>query len=763
MAALRRIAMLLALLPALALGAQATPESLARAAKLGESWDIAAFSTILEAGDTAELERYLSGFRNAAMRRAHAEGKTKVAMPAQMEALVLRYYGDPRVGPVLRRLFDSGGVEYRTRELFDRMFADVRSKDRLAPRPAMAGLLSTRVTGIEPQLTELLRELRPGMPEADAVAQFLARRRYEPAVPVLARMLRDAFPGQTIVLIPSLLEIGTPESIRAVVLRLEMLGKQPSSPAVQSEILRILSGISKLPPDAPLDYAALRRALPAALDENGGRALIAILKERKPEGATDDLLALLADPKLYGPALEALIATDDPAVWRRARAEVERLSAEGKLDHGRYLYGSSRLDPLIAAPQKHYAEEKAQARTRELMAKRAALKPPADARALRETNPGAFLAVYVTYTEERERVLRGYEDLPAATGLETEIGNAYLDLGHVARFELKDPRRAMELYEAARRYRPDLATFAEADLLQFDLHDKAAALARDRELLAKAQGPLPVNDVEATIAKGAKTWLAHQVEYLAHGKTFTGPVRVDDCGLVALLMTYGMGMPSEIDPYGVARYSDLAGTGYMNARPAPQAKRDLATAAIQRLPASTFALMGTGNLVGVLPDAQAVLAHFRKHDPAGYATACYFALLERVAQAPRSSPGGAVLGEPLKSAAARYREMHGEALAKADPRYASPEKTWRLLLESLRKGDVATAMSCLTAGQQNKFRALFEGSTPEQLRAMADSFTGFSLTGGYGDGMREAAVTRGKRAGFVNFVDVAGEWKIDEM
>jgi hypothetical protein len=33
-------------------------------------------------------------------------------------------------------------------------------------------------------------------------------------------------------------------------------------------------------------------------------------------------------------------------------------------------------------------------------------------------------------------------------------------------------------------------------------------------------------------------------------------------------------------------------------------------------------------MMSLLPDARAVLAHLKRHDPAGYASACYFALIE---------------------------------------------------------------------------------------------------------------------------------------
>jgi hypothetical protein len=311
----------------------------------------------------------------------------------------------------------------------------------------------------------------------------------------------------------------------------------------------------------------------------------------------------------------------------------------------------------------------------------------------------------------------------------------------------------LELYEAARRNGLGRGAFAQADLLQFDLGDKAAALARYRAMLAAGGAPGSSNEMEAAMEQFARAWLAHQIDYLARGTTFSGAVRLDECGAVALALMYGGGI-SEADALGIDSVRALAGSAYPGGKPVTDAERETLAATLARLPASSITLLKTGNLVALLPNADSILAFLGKSDPAGFTSACYFALFERM---------GSSRIEAVHQAAQRFNAKHRIVAATPDARFSSPEKTWQLLMDSLRQGDGRTAMSCLTPAMQNKFRALFEGQPPGKLRAMADSFTRFTLSGPAGAGGREAFVNRGEQAGVVYFVDTGGEWKIGEM
>jgi hypothetical protein len=109
-----------------------------------------------------------------------------------------------------------------------------------------------------------------------------------------------------------------------------------------------------------------------------------------------------------------------------------------------------------------------------------------------------------------------------------------------------------------------------------------------------------------------------------------------------------------------------------------------------------------------------------------------------------------VLGAP----SARELEAHKQL--------ADPAATWRTFLAALRAADLPAAWRCVTPGLRNKFEPAFSQMSPAELRAMADSFTGFELTGKF-EPYREALVTAKGRASFIYFVNTGSEWRIQEM
>lgn len=102
--------------------------------------------------------------------------------------------------------------------------------------------------------------------------------------------------------------------------------------------------------------------------------------------------------------------------------------------------------------------------------------------------------------------------------------------------------------------------------------------------------------------------------------------------------------------------------------------------------------------------------------------------------------------------------------AAPDPGLATPQKTWDRYLGALRAGDRRSAIGCLTSTARDKFRPIFEQSTPAQLRGMADAVRSFVLTGTTFGNMAEAAVSMNSGfGGIVYFENVNGEWRISEM
>jgi hypothetical protein len=394
---------------------------------------------------------------------------------------------------------------------------------------------------------------------------------------------------------------------------------------------------------------------------------------------------------------------------------------------------------------------------------------------LKEEQPGQYVALYLDYLKSQERLAMEYADLGPVVGLRNEISNDYLRLGHVVRFKLKQANKAIELYAAGEKVEDSLApTFAAADAYQFDLHDKAKALKEYQRMQENVQRTLAsTNDMEAGFARWAANWLTYQINYLKTGKTFSGTIGQEDIGGVGMILYFTAGAAMQDDYLGLAPLYRLLKRGASpNGQLNPQFNRNEVGQELERLPPSGVTLLNTVMLVTLLPDAEAILRYLEKHDPAGYASACFLAMVEMVDRQADTSrealflPGLAVApigaANPLRVASARFfREGKVSLNTQADPRMSTPEQTWNLLIASLKSGDLDTAMACLTPGQQAKFR-WWTQTPPDKLRSMAESFTAFSMSADMGE-IREAVVIRGKQAGMVYFVNVGGAWKISEM
>lgn len=399
---------------------------------------------------------------------------------------------------------------------------------------------------------------------------------------------------------------------------------------------------------------------------------------------------------------------------------------------------------------------------------------------LKDEQPGRYVALYQDYLKSQEQLAMEYADLGPAVvvGLRTEISNEYLGLANTVRFKLKQPNKAIELYTAGGKVGDSLAptlAAAAADTYQFDLHDKARALREYQRAQEEVHRiPASTNDIEVGIARWAGNWLTYQIDYLKTGKTFGGTIGQEDISGVGTILYFSAGADMQDDYLGLAPlYRLLVGAPSRDGQLKPTVSRNEIAQTLERLPPSGVTLLRTVMLLTLLPDAEAILRYLEKHDPAGYASACFLALVEtidRQASANREAaqllPGLTVapLGaaNPLRVASNRF--FGGRKVSRdtqPDSRMSTPEQTWNLLIASLKSGDLDTAMACLTPGQQAKFR-WWTQTPPGKLRSMAESFTAFSMSADMGE-IREAVVIRGKQAGMVYFVNVGGAWKISEM
>lgn len=592
--------------------------------RLGRERSVEGLEAIIEARNVDLLIFYERGFRETTM-RLYTERRGHNPLPAGIEALMVRHYRDPRIGGALRILCASNGTRYQTRELFDLFLEEWRSgKVRPSTYPMRDSALNTDASGVEAPLLEWLQaRAGPAGDDAGSVVRFLAARKYLPAIPALVALQKGAQSDAARHAAAALLEMGGAQIVAPILERLGWLRAQPSNAETTRELTFLAQRIAALPLDTPVDYATFRKALPEVMSDELKASVVAFARNRTDARAAPDLLRLLADPKQFQPALAALVDLDSPDLWRQARAEIERLKRNGEVNDGAYRYAAAMLDAKIADPQKHFAEKRLRDRQKAFEARKAPFDAQRNAlHRLREADPERYLASMLEELRRVEPLVAEYADLPVVAGLRSEIGDEYLRLGHLARFRLKQPERSLELYAQAGRNGSPLGALGVADTCQFDLRDKARALAEFRRMLEAArQAKAPANRSEAALAEWARHWLDHQVRFLETGKPFAGSVGRDELEAAGMILFMGAGRA------GNHEFLDLgAGT-----------ERKAVARKLEALPPSAFTLMSTAALASLLPDSRSILAYLLRHDPAGFATASLFAIVDLVDRDERGS------------------------------------------------------------------------------------------------------------------------------
>ena len=307
-----------------------------------------------------------------------------------------------------------------------------------------------------------------------------------------------------------------------------------------------------------------------------------------------------------------------------------------------------------------------------------------------------------------------------------------------------------------------------ADTLRFDLNDRPGALREYREALAAITvTKLSTNDIEAALHFLAVAWLKAEIAFLDKGsRTLRAEER--DCEGISLVISYGRESFAADDPELQA---------ILRKALPPNADMDRAELArrLNALTPTPVHMLATFELWPAIGTADGVAAFLRKHDPSGFLTACVLRAVESAASAGASAPG-LQAGERQNAkgpwSPGDIRLMQGAARLvlgapparelEAHKQLADPAATWRTFLAALRAADLPAAWRCVTPGLRNKFEPAFSQMSPAELRAMADSFTGFELTGKF-EPYREALVTAKGRSSFIYFVNTGSEWRIQEM
>jgi hypothetical protein len=402
-----------------------------------------------------------------------------------------------------------------------------------------------------------------------------------------------------------------------------------------------------------------------------------------------------------------------------------------------------------------------------------------------KTSPEKYFAEYRRYLYLKRRAVEDYGD----TTIRNELANEYIALADMGRYRLRKPNTAILLYDQALRLGMPLAGMAIADTFRFDLHNNARATEHYQRALTEVRRiPSSTNQVDTAFTQWIAKWVTEELNYLNTGKPFSGPLHKSDIKDLgpAVFQTFYLSEARSMKnslPAIDALTSKVAATTDAGADLRPF-QRAFIEQTLKKAPHSNLLLLDTFRLVVLMPSAEGMLRFLAANDPNGYATAFLLATIvymsEEDAQSagessldvlstiiPGAAPGKAGRPAPLFEAGNRFAKQSGIALRmQTDPRLSSPESTWGLLLESLKKADVEAAMTCFTADMQEELRPEWSALSAAELHEMAESFGDFSLKADEG-GIREATFTRrskrGNETGSAYFANEGGEWKIQNM
>src|SRR5882672_11650670 len=194
-------------------------------------------------------------------------------LPEPLEALIVEHYADtlvqrPLLGLIAKSLDQHERYpKYRGRKLFELLYADLKSsKDNLH---YAIRIIATDLP-VEPELVALLPQLDPA--SANELVMFLGARRYAPALPALqalqGRIPHERNTNQMLERVDwAYLQIATPEAVQAFLARMRALGQSKDERAA-SEVWNMLIYATQQPANGPPDYAELRAALPAELNDS---------------------------------------------------------------------------------------------------------------------------------------------------------------------------------------------------------------------------------------------------------------------------------------------------------------------------------------------------------------------------------------------------------------------------------------------------------------------------------------------------------------
>lgn len=190
------------------------------ARELGRAADAAGLARIIAIGDPALVQSFDIGLRGANI----------TTMPPEIEALVVKHFDDPRVGAALRAF----ALRYRTRALFDLHYARIQSAYE-SREPSFGQILRTGQPGVDEPLLRIAPRFPTDAGQLNPAVQFLARRKYPGAVPLLVAALEASYapparPSQYNAVLESLLDYPSIEAWRQANAEIERLKRESRIP-----------------------------------------------------------------------------------------------------------------------------------------------------------------------------------------------------------------------------------------------------------------------------------------------------------------------------------------------------------------------------------------------------------------------------------------------------------------------------------------------------------------------------------------------------
>jgi hypothetical protein len=389
--------------------------------------------------------------------------------------------------------------------------------------------------------------------------------------------------------------------------------------------------------------------------------------------------------------------------------------------------------------------------------------------ALRQSNPVEYLRQKLDNIAKHQALAQKYKGSYDAGHIETELPRQYAELADLARYRLADPRRAIELYQRAASPSGRDTAVDIADTYQFDLNDRANALKAYRQAIERLRATQGSAQGESTVLMPLllKSYQA-QVDQLESGKRYSAAPSMDDLQACQVWMLYAGGGSGSMPPQ----------TPAIEALRAKASQKVDMDAVFRAMPRSTVLLQQSFILMQEVREPAVLTDYFARSDPSGFWTAHMLGLINvslarrdggSAAEHPISAEAGMPAPRALIETARRYARASPAMLPvanAADPKLTSPGSTWLSYIDALKTGNAGAALACLTPQLRETLGPLLKVSTPTQLKAIGESFTGFAL-GTEMQGVREANITRhtgkGDVAGIATFIDSGGRWLIDSM